>query len=327
VPEHVILFGGPRERLKLAKKILVDVNFELITFDDFLSSNGDTDDVIAVWTELSPKIDAELLRKFKHLKFVFSSTTGISHIDVDLIHSRGLKLKYLRDLPNVLDEITSTAELTWCLVLAVWRNLIRNALFSAETSIISQREQFPTFQLSRRNLGIIGFGRIGKRVSEYGRSFGMRVFSYDPYLKSAEIASQGVIPVAELKDLLQVCDVVILSATQLLGAKPILDRAEIEYFKHGSILINTARGGLWNESAIAQALISGRIQGVGVDVYEFEEISNSAPAKSPLLEIETSKYNIIRTPHLGGASVDALELVTLEMAKEISRVLNASQDD
>jgi D-3-phosphoglycerate dehydrogenase len=327
VSENLVLFGGPRERLKLAHEILTDDNFKFMTFDDFFFSCGDANKVIALWTELIPVVDSKLVNLFKNLEYVFTSTTGIDHIDLELINSRGLRLKTLRDLPNVLKEITSTSELTWCLVLAVWRNLLRNTLFTSGESIMNQREQFPTFQLSRRNLGIVGFGRIGKQVSEYGRSFGMHVRAYDPYIRNSEIESKGVLPISDLKDLLQASDVVILSATQISGDKPIIDENETKYLKQGSILINTARGGLWNESAIAEALITGKIGGVGVDVYQFEEMKNSRYAKCPLMNIEASKYNIVRTPHLGGASVDALEVVTVEMAKEISRVLNLPKND
>jgi D-3-phosphoglycerate dehydrogenase len=151
----------------------------------------------------------------------------------------------------------------------------------------------------------------------------MQVWAYDPYIPRSEIESKEVLPVGELKDLLQICDVVILSATQIPKDKPIIDQTEVKFFKQGSIFINTARGGLWNESAIAEALITGKIGGVGVDVYQFEEIDKSRPFKSPLLDIEASQYNIVRTPHLGGASVDAIEMVTIEMAKEISRVLHS----
>ena len=92
-------------------------------------------------------------------------------------------------------------------------------------------------------------------------------------------------------------------------------------------MINAARGGLWNESAIAEALITGKIVGIDVDVYQFEEMKNSRYAKCPLMNIEESRYNIGRTPHLRGASVDALEVVTREMAKETSRVLNPPKND
>ena len=221
--ENLVLYGGPRERLKLAHEILADVNFKLMTFDDFFSSCGDTNKVIALWAELIPVVDSDLVNLFKNLKYVFTSTTGIDHIDLELINSRGLRLTTLRDLPFVLKEITSTAELTWCLVLAVWRNLLRNTLFTSVESIVNQREQFPTFQLSRRNLGIVGFGRIGKQVSEYGRSFGMHVSAYDPYISNSEIESKGVLPISNLKDLLQASDVVILAATKNSGDKPIID--------------------------------------------------------------------------------------------------------
>jgi len=325
--EYLVLFGGPSERLRLVNEMLSDENFDLMTFDDFFHSSGDTKKVIALWTELTPVIDSKVVGLFENLKYVFTSTTGIDHIDLKLVYARGLTLKTLRDLPNVLEEITSTSELTWCLVLAVWRNLLRNSLSTSVDSITYQRERFPTFQLSQRNLGIVGFGRIGKKVAEYGHCFGMQVRAYDPYIPSSEIESKEVLPVGDLKDLLKVSDVVIISASQISGNKPIVDQSEIEYFKQGSILINTARGGLWNESAIAEALITGKIGGIGVDVYQFEEMQNSNYSTSPLMNIEASKYNIVRTPHLGGASIDALEVVTIEMAKEISRVLNEDKND
>jgi D-3-phosphoglycerate dehydrogenase len=148
----------------------------------------------------------------------------------------------------------------------------------------------------------------------------LNIYAYDPFARLPEVDFNNVIFVSNLRELLERSDVVVICASKQAKADAIIGKRELEWAKANSIFVNTARGGLWNETAVAEALVSGKISGVGVDVYQAEETSDSFLNESPLLHLDDRKYNIVRTPHIGGATLDALELVTKSVALEISKM-------
>jgi D-3-phosphoglycerate dehydrogenase len=317
---NVILFGGPEERLNIAKRQLSTSDLEIYSFHESEKYDIECSRVIAIWTELMPTIDQKVLDRFENVKFIFTSTTGVDHLDLEALKARQIQLVTLREIPEVLNNITSTSELTWCLILAVWRNLVRNLLSDIPQELSAIRERFVAFQLSGKTLGLIGFGRIGKQLSAYGHCFGLNIYAYDPFARLPEVDFNNVIFVSNLRELLERSDVVVICASKQAKADAIIGKRELEWAKANSIFVNTARGGLWNETAVAEALVSGKISGVGVDVYQAEETSDSFLNESPLLHLDDRKYNIVRTPHIGGATLDALELVTKSVALEISKM-------
>jgi D-3-phosphoglycerate dehydrogenase len=225
-------------------------------------------------------------------------------------------------------NISSTAELAWLLILATWRRINLYLIEEFPKSLNASRWIYETSQIKGKTLGIIGFGRIGSMVAVYARSFGMNVVVFDPKYSHKLGGTQDFSVVSEIKDLLKVSDVCLLSASQQKSKSqtPILGCEELRHVKSGAILVNISRGRLWSESCVKEALISGRIAGVGVDVYSDEEISGGAKGmQSPLFTIDAKKFNIVRTPHIGGATMDAIMYTSRLMAHAISRELNSTK--
>ena len=151
-------------------------------------------------------------------------------------------------------------------------------------------------ELASLRLGIVGFGEIGRRVSEKARALEMDVLVHDPWIPEADIASAGVRAVG-LKELLAASDVVSLHARS--PGRPIIGEAELGLMKRGSYLINTSRANQIDYQAMIQALRSGHLAGAGLDVFPDEPLSSA----SPLLELP----NVTLTPHLAGASTNVVE--------------------
>ena len=149
-------------------------------------------------------------------------------------------------------------------------------------------------ELRDKTLGIIGLGRIGKAVCERAQAFGMRVVAADPYPDELFAAAHHVIFVS-LAELLARSDVVSLHAPAEAIAGPIIGPTELKKMKPTALLINTARGQLVDEAALAEALRQGQLGGAGIDAFV-----NEPPVGSPLLELD----NVVLTPHLGGRTLD-----------------------
>ena len=282
---------------------------------DFLSQFS------TLWVELYVTINKEILDQLPSLKHIFTSTTGTGHIDLGVCKLRGIEIHSLNEYREITEKITSTSELTWLLVLSVWRKLFLNIQTESVTvsDIAEIRERNKGLQISGRSLGVIGFGRVGRRVCEYGKAFGMQIGYYDNETKSLENSELSYRQFESLEELLNSSDVIVISASSTTDSTKIISQNNIDFVKQGAILINTARGKLWDESLVLSYLEKGRISGVGVDVYEFEE--NAELEHSPFLECENSSLNLVRTPHIGGATIDAQEIVTKELGAKIIELL------
>lgn len=325
--KKVVLFGGPSERLELARPLIENPVLGLADFDSYLSGEVNAEDVVLIWTELEP-IPVEVdLTKLTSLRAVFTSTTGLDHIDLNLLQDLGLPLFSLNTFTHIKSQISSTSELTWGLIISVYRRIFLNSRNLQEGSPIhSIREKYQAEQLRGKTLGIVGFGRIGRELARYGVAFGMKVLYFDPYIVDVHEKNSSEICSVPLDEVLSKSNVVAICASKTSNVAPIIGKSELELMNKSSIIVNTARGSLWDENAVAVALREGRISGVGVDVYIYEELSEETQG-SPLLELDATTLNIIATPHIGGATIDALQIVTTLLAKEIYKFLDGELDD
>lgn len=323
----VVLFGGPSERLELARPLIENHVLGLADFTSYVSGKVNAEDVVLIWIELEP-IPIEIdLTQLTSLRAVFTSTTGLDHIDLNLLQDLGLPLFSLNTFEHIKNQISSTSELTWGLIISVYRRLFLNLFHLQEDAPIhSIRERYPTEQLRGKTLGIVGFGRIGSELARYGVAFGMKVLFFDPYIVDVHEENSSEICSVSLNEVLSRSNIVAICASKASNRVPIIGKTELELMNKSSIIVNTARGSLWDEKAVADALSEARISGVGVDVYRYEELSEETQG-SPLLELDATTLNIIATPHIGGATIDALQIVTTLMAKEIYTFLSGEFDD
>jgi len=250
-------------------------------------------------------VDASMLERAPRLRVVGRAGVGVDNIDVAAASERGVAVM---NAPG--GNTVSAAELTMALLLAVARRVSE-----ADRSIREgkwERARFQGVELRGRTLGVIGAGRIGGVVAERCRAFGMKVIVYDPYLSLDRIHDLRS-PIVELEDLLRTADVITLHVPLTDETRGLIGEAELEKMRKGAFLINVSRGGVIDETALAQALIAGQIGGAGLDVYETEPL----PADSPLL----SAPNLVLTPHLGASTKEAQVQVALEVAASMRGAL------
>lgn len=238
---------------------------------------------------LTVRVDNELLERAPKLRLVANAAVGYDNIDTGACFRRGV---IVTNTPDVLTN--ATADLTIALMLATVRRLPQ-----AERSLRAGQFHGWGFwdylggDLSGRTLGIFGMGRIGRAVAHRARAFGMRI-RYTSRTPLAEEAEAGL--GAERVDrevLLETSDVLSLHAPGTAETRHVIDRSALELMKPGSYLINTARGTLVDEAALAGAIRAGRIAGAGLDVYERE------PDVHPeLLTLD----QVVLLPHIGSAT-------------------------
>ncbi len=252
---------------------------------------------------LGIKIGNELLDNVENFQCVVSPTTGLDHLDIDYLMARDIKVIHLGQLKDEIKEVFATAELTWGLLLAVSRHLV--IAHQHVSKGLFDREVFLGRELQGRTLGVIGYGRLGKKVSEYGQAFGMDVKVTEIDVQKTLELPQGVERV-EIDRLLAESDVISIHLPLTNETQKYLDDKKISKMKAGAILINTSRGEILDEIAASQALESGRLYGVGVDVLSGEVSENFDLLSSPLVKAANHGLNVVITPHIGGWSENAV---------------------
>jgi len=249
------------------------------------------------------ELTSEVIASADRLKLIAKHGVGLDTIDLSAARTKGVIVA--ATLGAVHDSV---ADLTIALLLAVARGVVAAHL----GTVAGQWKGVMGMELRGKILGIVGLGRIGKEVSLRARAFGMEVIAYDPYPDSTFAAAQHLTFVS-LAELLSRADVVSLHAGLASAGRPLLGAAELRGMKPSAILINTGRGHLVDEQALAAALREGKLSGAGLDVFAQEP-----PAGSPLLSLN----NVVLTPHMAGDTWDArrrLGEITVENIVRVKR--------
>lgn len=245
---------------------------------------------------LGRRIDGAVLDAFPKLRWLVSATTGLDHVDQETLEKRGVELISLRGETEFLGTIPSTAEHTIALLLALLRRLPAAAASVAAGEW--QRDRFRGRQLKGRNLGLVGLGRTGRMVAGYAEAFGMRVGYYDPY-----VADPGRRRFESLHELLRNSEIVSMHVHLDEATRGMVGAAELAQMPMGGWLLNTSRGALLDESAVVASLRSGHLAGVAVDVLDGEL---SGVTGNPLWRAAREGLPVLITPHVGGATTDAM---------------------
>lgn len=242
----------------------------------------------ALITLLTDRVDRSVLEEGKRLRIVANVAVGVDNIDVAAATKLGI---LVTNTPGVLTE--STADLTWALILAVARRVVEgDAYLRAGRFKGWDFDLMRGLELQGKTLGIVGAGRIGKAVARRARGFGMKVLLH---------SRSGAIP---LRRLLKASDVVSIHVPLSKATHHLIGASELRLMKSTAVLINTSRGPVVDEKALAGALRRRRIAGAGLDVYERE------PKVYPEL---LKQKNVVLLPHLGSATDDTRRAM-LEMA-------------
>jgi D-3-phosphoglycerate dehydrogenase len=254
-------------------------------------------------TGLTPRLDREILQHANRLCVIAFPATGRDHIDLEYAEEKGISIISLKDDTEFLGNVTCTAEMAWALMLAVVRHLPW-AFEAAKAGRWRGRGLPRGHQISGMTLGILGYGRLGRIVAQYGKAFRMRVLAYDV----REVTPETDVTTVDLDTLLRESDIVSIHV-HLQGNEGFVDRDFFDKMKHGAVLVNTSRGGVIDETAFIEALHSGKLAGAGIDVIHGEWEPDLA--QHPLIRYAREHQNLVISPHIGGVTVEA-QAMTLE---------------
>ena len=312
-----IVYVGAREGCEAAQSVLASIA-DVIHLDPPTSSGlwealSDADALLDA--SMKVRVTNEMVAAASRLRVVSCATTGSDHIERNTLTDRDIPVFTLKDDPELLQDLTPAAELSWALLLACARRLPAAAEHVREGGWV--REDFPGIMLNGKTLGLIGCGRIGGWLARYGLAFGMTVIAYDPYIDSLP---EGVTS-RDLKDLVQESDFISMHVHLNDETNGLLSRELLGTIKHGAVVINTSRGALVDEAALLEALESGRVSAAGLDVLNGEPQIQ----KHPLVEYAQRGDNLIITPHCGGFSPDAVKKVSRRAAEKILYTLSGER--
>lgn len=290
------------EGIEILKKVAdVDVKTGL-SKEELAAIIGDYD-ALAVRSET--KVTGDILAQAKKLKIIGRAGVGVDNIDVETATKRGILV-----VNSPEGNTLAAAELTVAMLLALARSIPQ-----ADQSLRGgrwDRKKFMGSEVYNKTLGVIGLGKIGREVAKRLQAFGMNVLGYDPYLKPEQAEALGI-KLADLDTLYKESDYITVHVPKTKETAGMINAEKIALMKPTVRLINVARGGIIDETALADAAKSGRIGGAAVDVFSVEP----AASDNPLLGVP----NIITTPHLGASTEEAQVNVAIDIAEQIVDVL------
>ena len=257
----------------------------------------DLADADALIVRSATQVTASLIEAAPKLRVIARAGTGVDNVDVPAATARGILVMNAAGANSV-----SVAELAIGLMLALARPMA-----AADASMKRgewEKKKFMGTELRGKLLGVIGFGRIGREVAARARAFGMEIVAYDPFIAARAAESAGI-PLVELDDLLTRADFISLHMPSLPETHHVINAERLARCKKGVRIVNTARGELIDEVALADAIESGHVAGAGLDVFESEP-----PADKRL----TSLPQVVATPHIAASTNEAQELVGSEIA-------------
>jgi D-3-phosphoglycerate dehydrogenase / 2-oxoglutarate reductase len=262
----------------------------------------------ALITRSGTAVTPELVNAGTRLRIVGRAGVGLDNVDVDACTARGI---LVINAPTA--NIMSATEHTMAMLLALCRN-IPEAHASVKRGEWT-RSKFLGTELDGKTLGIVGLGRIGSRVTIRARGFGMRVIAFDPYIADSAYEKVGAAKVT-FDQLLAQADIITVHTPATDETRGMIGARELEKTKEGVIVLNIARGGIYDEQALADALNSGKVAGAAIDVYVEEP-----PGKDhPLLNAK----NIILSPHIGANTIEAQDRVAVQTSEMVIQALRGS---
>jgi D-3-phosphoglycerate dehydrogenase len=247
------------------------------------------------------------LQSAERLQVVARSGVGYDAIDVEAASDLGI---WVTITPGTNER--SVADHAMALILALLRGLIS----LAQETRAGEWNRTLGAELDGKILGLVGFGRIGRQVAERARACGMHVIAFDTYPDRVAAASLGV-RLVSMPELLSTADVVSLHAPATRETRDIVDAAAIAQMKPSAYIVNTARGELIDEEALAAALVAGRLAGAALDVFKREPPG----ADNPLLGLP----NVLATPHVAGLTRESSQRMAALAAENVLTVLRGEQ--
>jgi D-3-phosphoglycerate dehydrogenase len=253
-------------------------------------------DCVGIVAGLEP-LTQRVMDALPQLKCISRVGIGMDNVDIPYAEKKGISVINTPDAPT-----RAVAELTLGMTLSLLRKIPQ-----ADAAMKQHKWEKQVGNLiHEKKIGVIGLGRIGKLVAELFRGIGNEVIGYDPY-PNTEWAKLKNVQVSSFEELITAADIITVHVPAAPDKKPILGEAELAKMKEGAFLINIARGGIVDETALFNALSSGKLAGAAVDVFDEE------PYNGPLCDLK----NIILTPHLGSYAQEGKLMMEIEAVNNL----------
>ena len=277
-------------------KVIEIENFEIQNLKEQLK---DVDGILLRTTRL----DKEILQHCDNLKIISRHGVGYDNVDLDFLNENKIALGI-----TSTSNAVSVAEHVLSFFIYLTKNLSLSDSLVKEGNF-EKRSQLPNFfELYKKKVLIIGFGRIGKEVAKRCLGFDMEVYVYDPFLDNEIIIRNQCIPI-EKNQGLAIADFITIHLPLNGDTKNFISQTELNLMKKNSILVNTSRGGIVNENDLCIALESKKIQGAGMDVF----VSEPPESNHPFFKLD----NILLTPHNAALTLECRERMSLEASQNI----------
>lgn len=248
--------------------------------------------------------DYDILQRLRGVKVISRCGTGMENIDIDAANKLGIKIYNTPELP-----ILAVAELTVGLIFALLRKI---PVMDREMRANLWKKRMGNL-LSEKRVGIVGFGRIGKKVAGLLMALGAEVFYTDPYVSEKETEEFTKV---EFEELLRKADIISLHLPYSKQAHNLFGRKEFSLLKQGALLVNCSRGGIVDEDILYSALKEGKLAGAAIDVFAQE------PYSGPLQELD----NVILTPHIGSYAKETRVKMEVQAVRNLIKGLGHSID-
>lgn len=246
------------------------------------------------------KVTREVIEQGKNLKVIGRAGVGLDNVDRDAAREKGIKVLNTPEATSV-----SVAELALGMMFACARPIVQGTVSLKEGKW--EKKRLHGFELFGKTLGIIGLGRIGKELAARARALGMEVIAYDPQVPTSDLARMTT-----LDELLSQSDFISIHTPLTPETRNLLSRPQFERMRDGVVVINCARGGVVDEAALYDALVSGKVRAAGLDVFETEP-----PGDNPLLKLP----QVIATPHIGAQTAEGQERAGVGIAELVRDAL------
>ena len=288
---------------------LKENEFKVIEIESFEIQNlkeqlKDVDGILLRTT----KLDKEILEHCDNLKIISRHGVGYDNVDLDFLNDNKIAL-CITSTSNAV----SVAEHVLSFFIYLTKKLSLSDSLVKEGNFEKRSELPNFFELYKKKVLIIGFGRIGKEVAKRCLGFDMEVYVYDPFLDNEIIIRNQCIPI-EKNQGLAIADFITIHLPLNIDTKNFISQTELNLMRKNSILVNTSRGGIVNENDLCIALDSKKIQGAGMDVF----VSEPPESNHPFFKLD----NILLTPHNAALTLECRERMSLEASQNIVFFLN-----
>jgi D-3-phosphoglycerate dehydrogenase / 2-oxoglutarate reductase len=294
----------------LVREAIAPAGVELLRerFDVDVDADSPIEEIIgrydAIVVRSATKLTAELIERATNLKVIGRAGVGVDNVDVEAATRRGI---VVANAPE--SNVVSAAEHTVGLLVALARNIPQ--AHAALKQGRWERKLYGGIELDGKTLGVLGFGRIGQQVSRKAAGLGMRVVAYDPFVSPERFRELGVERVEGPDGVYAAADFLTIHLPLTPETRGSVDASAFAQMKDGVRLINAARGELLDETALVEALESGKVAGAALDVYSEE------PYAGPLLQFD----NVVATPHLAASTEEAQDRAGMIVAEQVAAAL------